>query len=276
MELRVHSIVFKLARALGLAICAAAMLGLAACGDDEEPQYVERPVEELYNQAMNALLAGENSEAARLFDEVERQHPYSPWATRAQLMAAFALYNVNKYDEAIAALDRFIELHPGNEHIAYAYYLKAISYYEQISDVGRDQRMTQFALATLREVTARFPNTSYARDAGLKIDLTLDHLAGKHMDVGRYYQKRGNYLAAINRYREVIRSFQSTTHVPEALHRLVECYLTLGVVPEAQATAAVLGHNFPGSEWYLDSYALLTGRDLEPEDSDESWISGFF
>ena len=256
--------------------CALAVLGLNACADDEPPQYVEKPVEQLYNEAMDSLLIGKSTNAAELFDEVERQHPYSEWSTRAQLMAGFALYKVNKYDEAIAALDRFIQLHPGNKDIAYAHYLKAVSYYEQISDVGRDQRMTRFALSALREVTLRFPESVYARDATLKIDLTLDHLAGKHMEVGRYYQKRGNYLAAINRFKEVIKSYQTTTHVPEALHRLVESYLALGIVPEAQATASVLGHNFPGSDWYTDSYALLTDQDLRPEEDEDSWISGIW
>ncbi len=263
-------------RRLSSLCCAVAFLGLAACSDDEPPQYVEKPVEQLYNEAMDALLAGKSTNAAELFDEVERQHPYSEWSTRAQLMAGFALYKVNKYDEAIAALNRFIQLHPGSKYIAYAHYLKAISYYEQISDVGRDQSMTRFALSALREVTLRFPESVYARDATLKIDLTLDHLAGKHMEVGRYYQKRGNYLAAINRFKEVIKSYQTTTHVPEALHRLVECYLALGIVPEAQATASVLGHNFPGSDWYIDSYALLTDRNLRPEEDDDSWISGIW
>ena len=233
---------------------------------------MEQPVDQLYNQALNALIAGNNNEAARLFDEVERQHPYSEWATRAQLMAAFSLYQINKYDEAIAALDRFIQLHPGHKDRPYAQYLKAISYYEQISDVGRDQSMTQLAFDALSQVVRLFPDTPYARDASLKLDLTLDHLAGKHMEIGRWYQRRSEFLAAINRFREVIENYQSTTHVPEALHRLVECYLAIGVIPEAQATAAVLGYNFPGSEWYLDSYALLTGENLKPEADDDSWI----
>ncbi len=239
-------------------------LTLAACSSDP-PQYVEKPVEELYNGAMDAMQAGDYEEAARLFDEVERQHPYSEWASKAQLMAAYAFYQENSYDEAINALDRFIELHPGSPDVAYAYYLKAISYYEQISDVRRDQKMTQEALTSLEEVVRRFPDSKYARDASLKIDLALDHLAGKHMDIARFYQSRSEYLAAINRFRTVIERYQTTTHVPEALHRLVECYLAMGIIDEARATAAVLGHNFPGSEWYIDSYALLTGERLDPD-----------
>jgi len=247
-------------------IAGAVLLGLAlaACGSDR-PQYVEKPVEELYNGAMNAMQAEDYEEAARLFDEVERQHPYSEWASKAQLMAAYAFYQENSYDEAINALDRFIELHPGSPDVAYAYYLKAISYYEQISDVRRDQKMTSEALASLEEVVRRFPDSRYARDAGLKIDLALDHLAGKHMDIGRFYQSRSEYLAAINRFRTVIERYQTTTHVPEALHRLVECYLAMGIIDEARTTAAVLGHNFPGSEWYIDSYALLTGESPDPD-----------
>ena len=251
-------------------------LMLAACslfGGEDEPQYVERPVQDLYNAAMNAILVGDNFEAARLFDEVERQHPYSTWAAKAQLMAAFANYQRNKYDETINALDRFIQLHPGHKDIAYAHYLRAISYYEQISDVGRDQKMTRLALLALEEVVRRFPESRYARDASLKLDLARDHLAGKHMEIGRFYLKKGEYLAAINRFRTVIKDYQTTTHVPEAMLRLVESYLALGVTEEAQATAAVLGYNYPGSPWYADSYVLLTGIDLRPEEHQGSWIS---
>jgi outer membrane protein assembly factor BamD len=255
---------------------AAAFLSLAlllgACSSDDEPEYVERPVEELYNQAMDTLLAGNAKAAAPQFEEVERQHPYSVWASKAQLMAGYSYYLENEYDSAINALDRFIDLHPGNRDVAYAYYLKALSYYEQISDVGRDQRMTELALESLTELQRRFPDSKYARDASLKADLARDHLAGKHMTIGRYYQEREYHLAAINRFRTVVEDYQTTTHVPEALHRLVESYLALGITDEAQATAAVLGHNFPGSDWYSDSYLLLTGLDLRPEENEESWI----
>ena len=239
----------------------AAALFLGACGSDDVP-YVERPVEDLYNSAMDQLQAQNFQESARLFDEVERQHPYSVWASKAQLMAAFSYYQDNAYDDAINALDRFIQLHPGNRDVAYAFYLKALSYYEQISDVERDQKMTRLALESLDEVVRRFPESSYARDASLKIDLARDHLAGKNMSVGRFYQGRGEYLAAINRFRAVVEKFQTTTHVPEALHRLVECYLALGIIDEAKANAAVLGYNYPGSEWYADSYELLA--DIDP------------
>lgn len=249
-------------------------LALVGCGDDEQPVYVERPVEELYNGALNQLYLENYEESARLFDEVERQHPYSAWASKAQLMAAFAQYQDSKYDEAINTLDRFIQLHPGHTDIAYAYYLRGISYYEQISDVERDQKMTRLALENLDDVARRFPDSKYSRDARFKMDLTRDHLAGKHMSIGRFYLAQQDYLAAINRFRTVIKNYETTTHVPEALHRLVEAYLALGVVEEAQANAAVLGFNYPGSEWYADSYALLTGVDVMPdEESDQGWIS---
>jgi outer membrane protein assembly factor BamD len=250
------------------------VLALAACGDDEGPVYIEQPVEQLYNRALNELYLKNYEESARLFDEVERQHPYSAWASRAQLMAAFAQYQDSKYDDAINTLDRFIQLHPGHKDIAYAYYLRGISYYEQISDVERDQKMTRLALANLDEVSRRFPDSKYARDSRFKMDLTRDHLAGKHMSIGRFYLSGGEYLAAINRFRIVIKNFQTTAHVPEALHRLVEAYLAIGVVDEAQANAAVLGYNYPGSEWYADSYALLTGVDVMPdEEGDQGWVS---
>jgi len=170
-------------------------------------------------------------------------------------------------------LDRFIELHPGNPDVGYAYYLKGLSYYEQISDVGRDQKMTELALTALRDVVRRYPDTKYGRDARAKLDLVNDHLAGKDMAVGRYYQKRRDLLAAINRFRSVLQNYQTTTHVPEALLRLTESYLSLGITDEAQMAAAVLGHNFPGSNWYADSYALLEQRNLQPAQKQNSWLS---
>lgn len=252
-----------------------AALALGACSgdDDAEIVYDERPVEQIYNKALNLLEDNKFRQAAAEFDEVERQHPYSQWARRAMLMASYCYYQTNDYDSAILSAQRFLALHPGNKDAAYAYYLMGISFYEQISDVGRDQGMTQNALATLSEVVRRFPETEYARDARLKIDLTVDHLAGKEMEIGRYYLNQQSYVAAINRFRSVIVSYQTTTHVPEALHRLTESYLSLGVVTEAQTAAAILGHNFPGSDWYEDSYALLAGNDLEPKENQDSWMS---
>ena len=251
-------------------------MALAACGSDDEEEYVERPVEELYNEGLDSLHAGENDDAATFFDEVERQHPYSTWATRAQLMAAYAHYREARYDDALNAIDRFLSLHPGHPSAPYAYYLRALCHYEQIADVTRDQKNTELALSALSEVVRRYPESSYARDAQLKIDLTNDHLAGKDMEIGRFYLKRGEYQAAINRFRRVIERYQTTTHVPEALHRLTEAYLALGIVDEAQTAAAVLGHNYPGSEWYADSYLLLTGVDARPQENKDSWISRTF
>ena len=246
--------------------CAAALLALAACGQSNKDVYIERPVEQLYNEGVDALAAERFISAARAFDEVERQHPYSTWATKAQLMAAYAHYQNNKYDDALIAVERFIQLNPSNRDVGYAYYLKALCYYEQITDVQRDARMTELALRALEEVVGRFPDSAFARDARLKIDLTNDHLAGKEMEVGRFYQRRGQPVGAINRFRNVIDRYQTTSHVPEALHRLVESYLALGLRDEAAKTAAVLGHNYPGSDWYRDSYALVTTGTLPPEE----------
>lgn len=260
----------------GLAM-AVATLSISGCGSsDDDADYVERPVEVLYNRALDDLGAQDYKAAAKGFEEVDRQHPYSVWATKAQIMAAFSYYQSNKYDEAIIALDRFIQLHPGHRDIPYAYYLKALCFYEQISDVGRDQRVTQQALDALAEVVKRFPESPYARDARLKVELAIDHLAGKEMSVGRYYQSNQQYVGAINRYRVVIERYQTTTHVPEALHRLVETYLSLGVKQEAQEAAAVLGYNFPGSEWYQDSYFLMTGEGTRPPDEKRGWFFGLF
>lgn len=240
------------------ALLGAALVLLAACGGgEEEISYVERPADVIYREAELALDRGNQQLAAELFDEVERQHPYSPLATDAQLLSAYALYDAQEYDEAVIALDRFIALNPGNEDVDYAYYLRALCYYEQISDVERDQRMTELSLEALEEVIARFPDTDYGRDAILKRDLTLDQLAGKDMTIGRWYLRQGHVNAAINRFRAVVQNFQTTTHVPEALHRLVESYAMLGLPDEAERVASVLGYNYPGSPWYQDTYALL-------------------
>ncbi|MDE1968075.1 MAG: outer membrane protein assembly factor BamD, partial [Alphaproteobacteria bacterium] len=198
---------------------AAALIGgvllavvLSGCSSSKKETYVEKPVDELYNSAMDLLAKEDYSKAADAFDEVEQQHPYSVWATRAQLMSAYALYQANKYDDSIVAADRYIQLHPGNRDVAYAYYLKALDYYVQIEDVGRDQKTTEQAMQALEEVVRRFPNTPYARDARLKMDLARDHLAGKEMEIGRWYEKQGYYLAALNRFKTVIDKYQTTTH----------------------------------------------------------------
>jgi len=244
---------------IGAAVALAA--SLTACAGDDAPRpradTPEVPPEQIYSAALTQLDKGNWAQCAAAFDEVERQHPYSVWARRAILMSSFCYYQANKYNETILAADRFITLHPGNKDAPYAYYLKAVSLYEQIVDVGRDQRRTEQAMAALGELVRRFPQTDYARDARLKLDLTRDHLAGKEMAIGRWYLRRGEQLAAISRFRTVVEKYQTTSHVPEALHRLVEAYLSLGVIHEAQMSAAVLGHNYPGSEWYEDTYALM-------------------
>ena len=254
---------------LSLSACSSAKKGEVLDGAEAAPA---APVEELYNEAADALDAEQYTKATQLFEEVERQYPYSKWATKAQLMSAFSAYQADRYDEAILAIERFIELHPGNEDIDYAHYLKALAYYEQISDVARDQQMTEQSLKAFDAIISRFPNSQYTRDSKLKRDLTLDHLAGKEMEIGRYYLNRNQINAALNRFRNVVKDYQTTTHVPEALHRLVEAYLTLGLRTEATRVAAVLGHNYPGSKWYEDSYKILDAKARQQILEDRSFI----
>jgi outer membrane protein assembly factor BamD len=255
------------------ALCAGGVISLSACAsDDAEQVMADRPAEDIYQEAQAAMEDGQYVEATRLFEEVERLHPYSRWATEAQLMAARSSYEDQRYDEAILALDRFMELHPGNEKIDYAHYLKALSFYEQISDVRRDQQMTRLAMEAFNTLIRRYPDSQFARDARLKRDLTEDHLAGKEMEIGRYYLGRGQINAAIGRFRRVVKDYQTTTHVPEALHRLVEAYLTLGLRQEALRVAAVLGHNYPGSRWYQDTFGLMDDETRQSLAADRSWI----
>ena len=259
---------------LSRTLCLSALcFGLTACslfgGDDrrERLAYVERPAELIYNQAFEQLDRRQWEEAKQLFEEVERQHPFSEWARRALLMSAFASYSDAEYEEAIGTAQRFISLHPGNESTPYAYYLIAMSYYDQIYDVGRDQATTVNAEAALQQVVRRYPESDYARDARLKLELTHDHLAGKEMAIGRYYLRDDQHLAAIGRFKNVVSNYETTSHVEEALHRLVESYVSLGVIGEAKLVGSVLGYNYPSSDWYEDSYKLLAeyGVDLEAE-----------
>ncbi|WP_135080233.1 outer membrane protein assembly factor BamD [Terasakiella sp. SH-1] len=259
---------------LAAPLLVAAVLSACSSPQKEQDEYTESPVEQLYNDAHNKMLAGEFEEAAKKFDEVERQHPYSIWATKSQLMAAYSHYENEKYDEAVIALDRFIQLHPSNKDVPYATYLKGLSYYEQISDVGRDQMMTDLAQKSFRELIKRYPTSKYARDARLKLDLTFDHLAGKEMEIGRYYTSRNQCIAALARFKTVVQKYDTTTHVPEALHRMIECYLQLGLDDEARRTAAVLGHNFPGSEWYVDTYQIVERKRIKDKE-EPSWYWPF-
>lgn len=244
-----------------LAFAAGAMALTAACGGGgnrpKDTAYVARDVETLYAAAKDRLDRGQVKMAAALFDEVERQHPYSPWARRAQLMSAFSYYVSKDYGQAISAAQRFLSIHPGNKDAPYASYLIALSYYEQISDVERDQQTTSLAKAALTDVVRRYPESAYAADAKLKLDLVNDHLAGKEMTVGRFYEKTGKWLAATLRFRKVVDEYQTTSHTAEALFRLTETYLALGLPEEAQKNAAVLGTNYPGSEWYEKAYKLM-------------------
>ncbi|NWE53979.1 outer membrane protein assembly factor BamD [Brevundimonas sp. P7753] len=260
---------------------AVAALTVSACAGTKPRQklaYEERPVEALYNTGYQRLQSKRWSDAIDYFQEVERQHPYSEWSRRAILMQVYAYYQNNNYQDAIAAADRFIALFPGNPSAAYAFYMRAICNFEQIVDVGRDQGYAEAALVGLRDVARRYPNTAYATDARIKIDMVNDQLAGKEMAVGRFYQRASQPLAALNRYKAVINNeaFQRSSHTPEALYRLVEVNVALGLTEEATRNAAVLGHNYPGSPWYADAYALLTERgqrpDVQPEAKRESWL----
>ena len=245
-------------RVLAASLIPLALAGCASTGSNRgDTAYVARDVETLYAAAKDKLDTGQPKLAAALFDEVERQHPYSPWARRAQLMSAFSYYAAKDYNKAIDASRRFLEIHPGNKDAPYAYYLIGLSYYEQISDVERDQKITLQAKTALQEVDRRFPSTEYASDARLKLDLVEDHLAGKEMEIGRYYERSGKWIAANIKFQNVVENYQTTSHAPEALFRLVETNLSLGIPAEAKKYAAVLGANYPGNEWYEKAYELM-------------------
>jgi outer membrane protein assembly factor BamD len=253
----------KLSRPVALLLAAAAVLPLVGCAHGKnkaDTAYVARDVSSLYTAAKNSMDKGDYEHSAKLFDEVERQHPYSVWARRAQLMSAFNYYLARKYSDAINSAQRFVTIHPGNPEAPYAQYLIAMSYYQQIDDVNRDQTNTQQAQSAFNDLIRRYPDTRYASDARVKLDLINDHLAGKEMEIGRFYQRSGQWLAATYRFRTVIDQYQTTTGTPEALERLVECYLALGMPEEAQKSAAVLGRNYPESYWYKQSLRLL-GRE---------------
>jgi outer membrane protein assembly factor BamD len=271
----------KIRTGLVLATVALSAMVVASCnrgGNRPRLAYEERPVEALYNTGYQRLQSKRWADAVDYFQEVERQHPYSEWSRRAILMQIYAYYQNNHYQEAAAAADRFIALFPGNPSAPYAFYMKAICNFEQITDVGRDQGFAQAALEGLRDVARRYPGTSYAIDATVKMDMVNDQLAGKEMAIGRYYQRANQPLAALNRYKAVIDSpsFQRTSHAPEALYRLVEVNLMLGLKDEAMRNGSVLGFNYPGSPWYAEAYALLTDEGAQPTTAPtgqrESWL----
>ena len=251
---------------ISLTLSACSSFGLGG-NKKEKLAYIERPAEQIYNQGFERIERNDWDRAKLFFQEVERQHPFSKWARRAMLMQAYANYRSTDYEESIVSAQRFIGLHPGSDSTPYAYYLIAMNYYDQIYDVGRDQETTVNAEAALQQVVRRYPNSDYARDARLKLELTHDHLAGKEMTIGRYYLKENQHLAAIGRFKNVVKNYETTSQAEEALHRLVEAYVSLGIISEAKLVGSVLGYNYPSGEWYQDSYNLLEeyGVNLDDE-----------
>ena len=264
----------RLARAAALSLAVA----LAGCSlFDTDKVVPDEPADKLYNEGLFLLNQKKDpKEAAKKFEEVDRQHPYSEWARKSLIMSAYAYYEAGAYEESVTAARRYITLHPGSPDAAYAYFLIGSSNFDQIAEVSRDQERTEKAVAALDEVVRKYPNTEYAVAAKRKIEVARDQLAGKEMDIGRWYMQRRDYTGAINRFKVVVTRYQTTRHVEEALLRLTEAYLTLGIVDEAQTSAAVLGHNFPDSRWYKDAYNLVQTKGLQPSENKGSWISRAF
>jgi outer membrane protein assembly factor BamD len=266
----------RLARTLAIAALA---MSVAACGifDKDTVQIPDQPAEKLYNEALYLLNERRDFQAAaKRFEEVDRQHPYSDWSRRAMLMSAYAYYEGKAYDEAINAARRYVAMHPATPEAAYAQFILGSAHYDQILDVSRDQKRTQEAISALEEVVRKYPDTEYAVSAKRKIDVGRDQLAGREMDVGRFYLKRRDFIGGINRFKVVVTQYQTTRHVEEALMRLTEGYMALGIVHEAQTAAAILGHNFPDSRWYQEAYSLVKSGGLEPREDRASWISRAF
>jgi outer membrane protein assembly factor BamD len=249
---------------------------LAACAEDKNALIPDEPADKLYNEGLTLLNEKEYADSAKKFEEVDRQHPYSDWGRKSLLMAAFAFYEGGQYDNTVVAAKRYITLHPGSPDAAYAQYLMASAYFDQIADVTRDQGRTEKAMQALAEVVRKYPDSEYADSAKKKIEVARDQLAGKEMMVGRYYLEKRDFIGAINRFKAVVTKYQTTRHVEEALMRLTECYMSLGIVNEAQTAAAVLGHNFPSSPWYQDAYKLVQTGGSEPRENKDSWISKAF
>jgi outer membrane protein assembly factor BamD len=267
---------WMLAARLGaLALLVAALPACSLFG--KEDIIPDDPADKLYNEGLYLMNTKKDyRQAAKRFEEVDRQHPYSEWARKALIMSAYAHYEGTQYEDSVTAAKRYVTLHPGSPDAAYAQFLIGSSYFDQIPDITRDQQRTERALTALDEVVRKYPNTEYAAGAKRKIEIARDQLAGKEMDTARYYQKKRDYIAAINRFKVVITQYQTTRHVEEALMRLTETYMSLGIVNEAQTAAAVLGHNFPDSPWYKDAYRLVRGGGLEPYEDQGSWISKAF
>ena len=258
-----------------LAVCTA-LLVMAGCGRNEKTSIEDMTAPEIFSQAEAELETGNSGDAAVTFGEVERLYPYSELAKRALIMQAYSYHLGKDYENSRSAAQRYIEFYPAGEDAAYAQYLLALSHYDQIDEIGRDQSITLEALQALRTVIERYPESGYSRSSSLKFDLAFNHLAAKEMEVGRYYHKRGHYAAAANRFRIVVEQFQTTTHTAEALYRLIEAYLSLGLENEAQTAGAILGYNYQSTQWYSDGYSLLTGRGLRLEVADEGWLRNVY
>jgi outer membrane protein assembly factor BamD len=253
------------------------MAPVMGCSSDKDLQIPDDPPEKLYNEGLYLLNSKHDYKAAaKKFEEVDRQHPYSDWARKALIMMAYSYYEGREYEDSISAAKRYVTLHPGSPDAAYAQYLIGSSYYDQIPDVSRDQARTDKAMAALEEVARKYPDTEYAASAKKKIEVARDNLAAKEMQIGRYYLEKKDYTGAINRFKVVVTRYQTTRHVEEALMRLTEAYMALGIMQEAQTAAAVLGHNFPDSPWYQDAYRLVKTGGAEPNENKGSWISKLF
>ena len=254
------------------------MLGLAACAssDPSELAFEEVPAEKLYAEGLRAMETGDRKQAKEKFEEIDRQHPYSRFAKKSMLLTAYQNFRGGNYEETVSSAKRFIALYPGDEDVPYAHYLIGESYYRQIPDVTRDQEAAERAMGAMNDLVQRYPDSEYADDARKKIRITLDQLAGKEMQIGRYYLERREFIAAINRFKVVVSDFQNTRHIEEALMRLAESYLAMGISNEAQSAVAVLGHNFPESEWYQRAFDMLNHDGLEPKIQQGSWVSRVF
>ena len=258
----------------GLMLSACSSFNLFSAKDEQPP---DEPADKIYNQAVYLLNEEKNyKQAAKKFEEVDRQHPYSEWARKALIMSSYAYYAAREYDDSVAAAKRYVSLHPGSPEAAYAQYLIGSSYFDQIPDITRDQTRTERAMSALEEVTRKYPNTEYANSARRKIEVGRDNLAAKEMEIGRVNQQKKNFIGAINRFKVVVTQYQTTRHVEEALLRLTECYMALGIIAEAQTAAAVLGHNFPDSPWYQDAYRLVRGGGAEPKEQEGHWLTKAF
>ncbi|MGN6670938.1 MAG: outer membrane protein assembly factor BamD [Candidatus Nucleicultricaceae bacterium] len=247
------------------AVSSLALMVLAGCSHEEDEKFADKSVEELYNMAMDLFEQDEFTKAAKTFEEVDRQHPYSKWAAKAEIMSAYSYYQAQKYQKALAQVETFLQLHPAHPDVAYAYYLQGLCYLEQISPLRRDQHMTETTLNTFEEIVKRFPTSPYTKEARIKIAYLKDALAAKEMAVGREYLNQGGYMAALNRFQTVVKKFETTNQVPEALYRIIEVYVAVGSKNLAEKTAAILGHNFPGNSWYAEAYYLLEGVDMRPQ-----------